>query len=166
MVHQDQAIAIPGKLPGALTTERFTQLCQERNLVPLEITDHDVIQSITIRHNVMSGTFDWRVDKIGEQAIGLLVDVMADMWQYFFKQSLRPKLTSGHARVVIDQDGDSLKIIYGLIDPEHPDQPIPDALVAKSMLASALFGLYEKTAGKNFDPMAALTGIQIVDDVR
>ena len=158
----NQLTTLRAKLPGAMTADAFERMCQEQNLVPLEITDQDVIQTITIRHNAMTGTFDWTIHKVGEQAIGLLADVMQDMWRFFFKQPLRPKLTSGHARVIIDLDGDALKIVYGLIDPTHPNlPPMPDAPVAKAMLVSALFGLCENTSGENFDPMSALTGIEI-----
>lgn len=149
---------------SSLSTKNFEELCLERNLVPLEITTQDVIQTITVRHNVMTGVFDWRADRIGEQAIGLLASAMADMWKYFFRSPLRPGMTSGHAKVIIDLDGDSLKVLYGMSDPNNPGELIPDATVAKAMMASALFGLCEKTSGENFDPFESLTGIKVTQE--
>lgn len=110
----------------------------------------------------MTGRMEVKADKVGEQAIGLLADAMAILWKDYFKESFRPKFTSGHARVMIDLDGDSLKIIYGLTDPDNPDfPPVADAPVAKMMLVAALFGLIERTNGADFDPMTALTGITL-----
>lgn len=147
---------------GALTAEEFKAICERRNLTQIEITVRDVIQTITLRHNVITGQINIETKKIGEQSIGILADAMAILWKDYFKSPIRPPLTSGHARVMIDLDGDSLKIVYGLTDPNNPDlPPVADAPVAKMMLVSALFGLCEKTNGKDFDPMQALTGIEI-----
>ena len=150
------------RLPSALTIEEFGRLCEKHDLRPTEVTERDVIQTITIRHNVITGQISIETKKIGEQAIGILADVMVILWKDYFKSPIRPPLTSGHARVMIDLDGDSLKIVYGLTDPNNPDVlPVADAPVAKMMLISALFGLCEQTGGKDFDPMQALTGIEI-----
>lgn len=167
MVSETQiAITVPPssieKISGGMTAEDFELVCQERNLEKIEITPKDIIQTIDIRHNAFTGAFEWHTHKIGEQVIGVLAKVLADMWRYYFKQPLRPKFTSGHARVLIDLDGDSLKIVYGLTDPANLDlPPVADAPVAKMMLVAALFGLCEKTDGVDFDPMSALTGITI-----
>lgn len=137
----------------------FMASLTEKGLVPLEITPDDLIQRVTITHNAAAGQFDWKAEKIGEQAIGLLADVMRDMWVYFFKQPLRPRLASGHAKVCLDLNGDTLSMSFGLVDPAHPDlPPIADPLVAKAMLSAALFFLSEKTAGGNFNPLEALLG--------
>lgn len=163
LVNTENRITRP---PSALSNKDFEQICLERNLVPIELTDRDIIQTVTIRHNIMTGQLECKAEKIGEQVVGLLADAMASMWKYWFKSPLRPKCTSGHARVLLDLDGDVLKIVYGLTDPENPElPPAPDALVAKTMLASALFGLCEKTGDSDFDAMSALIGIKIDNQV-
>ena len=127
------------RLPGALTIEEFEHLCEVRNLTSTEITERDVIQTITIRHNVLTGRINIETKKIGEQVIGILADAMACLWKDYFKSPIRPPLTSGHARVMIDLDGDSLKIVYGLTDANNPDlPPIADAPVVDKVVSGAV----------------------------
>lgn len=137
----------------------FLDALKDQNLVPVEVTQHDCVQRITITHNVAIGQFEWRTEKIAEGAIGLLADVMADMWRYYFKAPLRPRLNSGHAKVCLDLDGDTLSMSFGLVDPAHPESPpIADPIVAMTMMSSGLFFLAEKLAGEDFNPTDALLG--------
>jgi hypothetical protein len=146
-------------LAKAPPLQSFVEQLQAAGLTPVELTPQDLVQSISIMHNVGTGRFSWTVHKIAEQAIGLLAMVIHDMWRYWFKSSERPPLTSGHAKVCIDLDGDILSMSFGLVDPAHPElPPVADPLVAASMLTAALFFLTERVNGSDFNPLDALLG--------
>lgn len=137
---------------------------QDEGLVSREVGPEDFRQTITIIHDAATGHFDARAERMDAvQALGLLADVMAAFWRDGFRQPLRPRLNSGHAKVCIDLDGDTLSMAFGLQDPQRQHSlPVADPLVAKGMLVAALFGLCEETSGEGFNPAEALLGTLIV----
>jgi hypothetical protein len=127
-------------------------------LVPVEISEADLIQTITVRHNAMTGKGEVQYSKLdGLQALAILADSMAAVWQDTFRSELRPPLNSGRAKVCLQLEDDRLSVSIGTDDPAHPEiMPSADPIIAKGMLAAVLFGLCEKTSNGQFDPMAAL----------
>ena len=131
----------------------------DAGLVPVEISEADLIQTITIRHNAMTGKGEVQYSKLdGLQALAILADSMAAVWRDTFRNELRPPLNSGRGKVCVQLEDDRLSVAIGTDDPAHPDiLPSADPVIAKGMLAAVLFGLCEKTSGaEGFDPMAAL----------
>ena len=130
----------------------------DAGLVPVEISDVDLIQTITIRHNARSGKLLIETSKFdGIQALAILADSMYEVWRDTFRSDPRPPLNSGRVKVCIQLVDDRLSVAIGTDDPNHPDiRPSADPVIAKGMLAAVLFGLCEKTSNGQFDPMAAL----------
>lgn len=129
-----------------------------RGLVPLEVTEDQLIQTITIRHNALTGKGEVKYERLdGVQAMGILVDSIRAVFRDTFKSELRPRLNSGHAKVCSELDGDRLSVAFAMTDPNNPDLlPQVDPVVASGIaVATALF-IAEKADDPNFDPLAVL----------
>jgi hypothetical protein len=144
--------------PYSSSLREITERWSNAGLVPVEISEADLIQTITVRHNAMTGKGEVQYSKLdGLQALAILADSMAAVWRDTFRSELRPPLNSGRGKVCIQLEDDRLSVAIGTDDPAHPDiLPSADPVIAKGMLAAVLFGLCEKTSSGQFDPMEAL----------
>ncbi len=89
----------------------FLARCKEFNLEPVEVASEDVTQTISINYNVITGEMTWNVKKAdGVQAISLMLEALWSMFEYFFKNTPRPTLTSGIAQIAANLDGDRLTV--------------------------------------------------------
>ena len=145
-------------IPGRYTPAAKDVLKQwhDAGLVPLEITPEQITQEIVIRHNPLTGKADISYTRLdGIQSTGLLAMAMAQVWRDTFHSELAPRLNSGNAKVCIQLEGERLSVSFGM-GGEDGKQLIADPVVACGMMASALFAVTMRTAGPDFDPLAAL----------
>jgi len=141
--------------PLALDVRSELAKWTEMGLVPREISPEDAMQTVTLRHNALTGHFEVRYDGVdGVQVLGLLASAMEAIWKDTFHDKLRPALNSGDSMVAITLLGEQLKVVFGTRDPNRPEErAIADVPVAKGLLVATLFGL----CGEDFNPMDALT---------
>lgn len=138
----EQAIAPrPGvfpmaQAPGATNIADVVDAWRARGLTPVQITEGEAVQRITITHDALTGKIDWTASKCdGVQAVSLLWSVLVDAGQEYFKAKARPQLTSGNARIALMLDGDNIQMIA---------EPVDDPVVLRGVLVAALLGLIEK----------------------
>jgi hypothetical protein len=146
-------------IPYSPSLKEIMKRWDDAGLTPVEISEADLIQTITVRHNAMTGKGEVQYSKLdGLQALAILADSMAAVWRDTFRSDPRPPLNSGRGKVCIQLEDDRLSVAIGTDDPTHPDiLPSADPVIAKGMLAAVLFGLCEKTSSaEGFDPMEAL----------
>lgn len=124
-------------VPGAQSLPEVFEAWTEWGLEPVEVSEEQLRQTITIEHNAATRELTWRVERAdGVQALGILVTAMWSMFQQFFKDKKRPRFRSGAARVAIQLDGD--RLIVGL---DRGDDPT----VIKGIVAAALWDIIERT---------------------
>ncbi len=125
------------RTPGAQTLPEVFEQWQEWGLEPVEVSQEQLRQLITIEHNALTQELTWRVERAdGAQALGILATAMWSMFQQFFKEKSRPRLTSGAARIAIQLDGDRLTVGLDRLD---------DPVVVKGAVAAALWELIDRS---------------------
>lgn len=136
-----------------VSLEQSLSQWRQSDLVPVEIGQADVQQNISVRHDALSGELHieyQRCDAV--QALGILAETMAAIFREQFQVRLAPPTNSGPAEVHawLDERG-QIRVSFGLYPHDGPAHP--DPVVARGLLAAALFGL----SGADYDPLEALT---------
>lgn len=127
------------------------------DLKPVEITEENIEQVITVRHNPITGDFKINYSRLDAfQALGLLADAFYWIWTRHIKAAKRPSFNSGNSKVCIQVVGNTMSMAFGT---ESGDQTISDPVVAKGMALAAWVGLCEKTSEGKFDPAEAFSGM-------
>lgn len=127
------------------------------DLNPIEITEKSTEQTITVRHNPLTGEEKISYSRLDAfQALGLLADAFYRIWKNDVKSAQRPPFARGQSKACIQVDGDKLSIAFGT---EVGGQTIADPVVAKGILLAAWVGLCEQTSNGEFDPREAFSGM-------
>lgn len=127
------------------------------DLKPIEITEENTEQVVTVRHNPMTGEEKISYSRLDAfQALGLLADAFYSIWKNDIKYASRPPFASGKSKVCIQVDGDTLSMAFGT---ESEGKTIVDPVVAKGILLADWVGLCEKTDEGRFDPLEAFSGM-------
>ena len=84
----------------------------------------------------------------------MLADTLRDMYQYFFKDDLRPIFRPESARVCIEVKDEKLAIAF---------RPESDLGAAKAVVAAALVALSEKSFGDFINPFEVMFGAIVQD---
>ena len=123
--------------PGATKLAQVLEAWKARGLTPVQVTEDEVWQTITVRHNALTGELKWDVDKAdGVQAVSLLFSALVDMGEYFFTAKARPRIVSKDTRVALMLEAGQIQMIA---DP--PDDPV----ITRGLLVAALLRLIERT---------------------
>ena len=128
-------------------------------LVPLEVTEADFMQTITVRHNARTGAAQVQYEKLdGVQTMMILLESVRAVWRDTFKSEVRPILNSGHAKVCIQLVDDTLSVSAGMTGPnQRPGvPPTVDAVVAGGMALAAALLIAERADAGGWDPLAVL----------
>lgn len=127
------------------------------DMKPVEITEENIEQVITVRHNPITGDFKINYSRLDAfQALGLLADAFYWIWTRHIKAATRPRFNSGKSKVCIQVDGDTMSMAFAT---ETNGQTISDPVVAKGMALAAWVGLCENTSEGKFDPREAFAGM-------
>ena len=131
----------------------------EAGLVPMEVTEADFMQTITIRHNARTGAAQVQYEKLdGVQTMMILLESMRAVWRDTFKGELRPILNSGHAKLCIQLVDDMLSVSAGMTGANQRKDvpPTVDAVVAGGMALAAALLIAERADAGGWDPLAVL----------
>lgn len=127
------------------------------DLEPITVTEESTEQTITIRHNPITGEIKINYSRLDAlQALGLVADAAYAIWKNDVKSGQRPAFASGSSKVCVQVDGESLSMAFGT---ETNGKTIADPVVAKGILLAAWLGLCEKTSKGEFDPLEAFSGM-------
>lgn len=146
-------------IPYAPNVKDILKRWDEAGLVPMEVTEADFMQMITIRHNARTGAAEVKYEKLdGVQAMMILLDSIRAVWRDTFKGELRPTLNSGHAKVCIQLVDDTLSVSAGMTGPNQRRDVAPtvDAVVAGGMALAAALLIAERADAGEWDPLAVL----------
>lgn len=134
---EPRAEAFPAaQVPGASSLAEVMEAWRVKGLTPVQVTDGDVTQTITIKHNAITGKIEWSASRIdGVQAVAVMFSALVDMGEVFFTAKARPPLTSGTARIALLLDGDNVQMMA---------DPVNDPTVIRGLLSAALLSLIER----------------------
>ena len=150
-------------VPRPIDIDALAERWSTRGLVPLEVTERELIQTITIRHNPLTCKGEVKYERLdGVQAMGLIVASLRDLLQDTFKSELRPPLNSGHSKVCVELNGDELSVAFATSDPANPEKmTLVDPVIASGIALAAALLIAEKADAPGYDPLAVLLeGIQ------
>lgn len=92
-------------------TETLSKWKAEGRL-PIEITESDAVQRVTIEYNYLTGNLTWKAERTeGIGSVAMVFHALVDMGRFFFQAPARPKLNSGAARILISFDGERIQMI-------------------------------------------------------
>lgn len=145
---EPRAEAYPAaQVPGAANMAEVMAAWQARGLTPMQVTSDELVQTISITHNALSGELTWTVNKMdGIQALGVLWLAMVDIGETLLKAKVRPALSSGNARAMVALEGNTVQMAV---------EPASDQPVVRGLLAAAILHLIEARA----DPIETLAGL-------
>lgn len=135
------------QVPEATRIAEVLEAWRARGLTPVQVTDGEATQTISISHNALTGELKWTVDKAdGVQAVSLLFSALVDMGEEYFRAKARPRIVSKDARVAVMLERGEITMIA---------DPVDDPVITRGLLVAALLRLIERAA----TPAEALASI-------
>lgn len=127
------------------------------DLKPIEITEENIEQVISVRHNPVTGELKINYSRLDAfQALFLLGEAFYFIWKNHIKSATRPRFNSGKSKVCTQVDGDTMSMAFAT---ESDGKAVPDVGTAKGILLAAWLGLCDKTSEGKFDPREAFAGM-------
>ena len=138
--------------PGAKTLADVFKHWEEADLKPVEVSERDFQQTINIVHNALTGELNWNARSMdGIQALGLMADAIASMWEHFFGSKGRPQVNSGEVKIIINVDQSGVLAAF-----EKSNDPV----VLKGALLATLWKIIDLYSdGEDVNPLAELGNI-------
>jgi len=118
-------------MAGALNAKSLTEVFEgwkQKGLTPVEMTEEDFRQSISIIFNSFDGNITWKGDNVyGLHMLALMADTMKSMVDYFLKDPARPKMYPGDCQIHVALKDNRMGIVF---DRNNDPQLLKGILVA------------------------------------
>ena len=127
-------------------------------LLPKTVPEADLMQTIVIEHNRITGHYDIRANGVTlMQVISLLADGVFSVWRTATQGKQPPTLSGPKTKVCLEFE-DGVLSISTASETGIEGAGQADPIMAKAVLACAIYALSEQTSAGTFNPLDALLG--------